>query len=97
MRERDAAAGTEHDPGATGPLKEVTCPACGGLVEATDDAELIALANEHTRDAHGYSVPADHVLCAARVVPPARAAPPAPTGTRAGSGLATHPDVGGNT
>ena len=43
------------------PEIEVTCPACGGLVEAPDIEELIVRAREHTIDAHGYDIPADHV------------------------------------
>jgi hypothetical protein len=41
---------------------EVTCPACGGVVDATDEADLVARAKEHTRDAHGYVVSEEHVL-----------------------------------
>jgi hypothetical protein len=37
---------------------EVSCPMCGGLIEATDKDEL------HTLDAHRYNVPAEHVLAA---------------------------------
>jgi hypothetical protein len=38
------------------------CPLCGGIIEAGDQAELIRLAKLHTLDAHGYDVPAEHVL-----------------------------------
>lgn len=38
---------------------------CGGIVEADTLAELIEVADEHTRQAHGYSVPAEHVRAAA--------------------------------
>lgn len=41
---------------------EVVCPICGGIVEAADEGELIRLAKLHTLDAHGYDVPAEHVL-----------------------------------
>jgi hypothetical protein len=43
----------------------VICPACGALVEARDDSELVQLAREHTLDAHAYNIPAEHVLAAA--------------------------------
>lgn len=45
--------------------REVICPACGALVEARDDSELVQLAREHTLDAHAYNIPAEHVLAAA--------------------------------
>jgi predicted small metal-binding protein len=45
--------------------REVECPACGGLIVADDDAELVEAARAHTIDAHGYAVPAEHVLAAA--------------------------------
>lgn len=41
---------------------ELICPACGALIEAGDMAEMIELAREHTRDAHGYTVPDQHVI-----------------------------------
>ncbi|MEU8709983.1 hypothetical protein [Streptomyces sp. NPDC048565] len=43
---------------------EVSCPMCGGLIEATDEDDLIRLSQLHTIDAHRYSVPAEHVLAA---------------------------------
>jgi hypothetical protein len=46
--------------------REVICPACGALIEATDDAELVQRAREHTLDAHAYDIPTEHVLEAAR-------------------------------
>jgi predicted small metal-binding protein len=42
--------------------REVVCPMCGGIVEASNETELIRLAKLHTLDAHGYDVPAEHVL-----------------------------------
>jgi pyochelin biosynthesis protein PchC len=42
--------------------REVVCPACGGIVEARNEKELVRLAKLHTLDAHGYDVPAEHVL-----------------------------------
>jgi hypothetical protein len=42
--------------------REVVCPICGGIIEAPDESELIRLAKLHTLDAHGYDVPAEHVL-----------------------------------
>lgn len=44
---------------------EVTCPACGAVVEAPDADELVVRAREHTIDAHRYVIPAQHVLDAA--------------------------------
>ncbi|MFI1758021.1 hypothetical protein [Streptomyces sp. NPDC020571] len=41
---------------------EVSCPMCGGLIEAADKDELIRLSQLHTVDAHRYNVPAEHVL-----------------------------------
>lgn len=48
---------------------EVVCPACGGLVEGDDLDDLVVLAKEHTRDAHGYEIPTEHVHAAAVDVP----------------------------
>jgi predicted small metal-binding protein len=48
-------------------MLEVICPACGALIEGDDGADLVQLAQDHTRDAHSYVVSADHVL--ARAVP----------------------------
>jgi pyochelin biosynthesis protein PchC len=42
--------------------KQVTCPMCGGIVEADDADILVELARKHTVAAHGYDVPAGHVL-----------------------------------
>jgi predicted small metal-binding protein len=42
--------------------REVVCPVCGGIVQAPSEKELIRLAKLHTLDAHGYDVPAEHVL-----------------------------------
>ena len=44
---------------------EVTCPACGAIVEAPDTDELVVRAREHTVDAHDYDIPAQHVRDAA--------------------------------
>jgi hypothetical protein len=44
----------------------VFCPVCGGIVEADNGEELIALAIEHCELAHGYAIPREHVLAAAR-------------------------------
>jgi enoyl-CoA hydratase/carnithine racemase len=52
--------------GADEDAKEVSCPACGALIEAPDDGALVRLAREHTRDAHGYEIPTEHVLAASR-------------------------------
>lgn len=38
------------------------CPACGGLIEAGSEQEVVRLSREHCRDAHGYEVPVAHVL-----------------------------------
>jgi predicted small metal-binding protein len=52
---------------ADGPgLMEVVCPMCNGLVEADDEETLVELAMEHCRDVHGYAIPREHVLAAAR-------------------------------
>ena len=45
--------------------REVICPACGAIVEAPDDEELVRRAREHTMDAHAYDIPTEHVLVAA--------------------------------
>jgi predicted small metal-binding protein len=45
--------------------REVLCPACGGIVEAETLDELISLSKEHTRDAHRYDIPEEHVVAAA--------------------------------
>ncbi|UGS33668.1 DUF1059 domain-containing protein [Capillimicrobium parvum] len=45
--------------------KEVVCPVCGGIVEGETLTELLEIADEHTRQAHGYSVPPEHVRAAA--------------------------------
>ena len=52
---------------------EVTCPACGAIVEAGDTDELVVRAREHTIDAHRYHIPAEHVRDAA--VPAGEQAP----------------------
>ena len=54
---------------------ELTCPACGALVEAPDEEEIVTRAREHTLDVHRYDIPASHVLAA---VVPAGEAGPAP-------------------
>jgi predicted small metal-binding protein len=41
---------------------EVVCPVCGGIVESADVEELVELAAEHCRLAHGYEIPRAHVL-----------------------------------
>jgi pyochelin biosynthesis protein PchC len=45
-------------------LLEVSCPMCGGLIEAPNEDELVRLSRLHTLDAHHYDVPAEHVLTA---------------------------------
>lgn len=45
--------------------REVVCPACGAIVEAPNDEELVTRAREHTLDAHSYDIPTEHVLAAA--------------------------------
>jgi predicted small metal-binding protein len=40
----------------------VICPACGAIIESQSEGELVALTREHTEAAHGYSVPAEHVV-----------------------------------
>jgi hypothetical protein len=45
--------------------REVICPACGALIEAADDEQLVGFAREHTLDAHAYDIPPEHVLSAA--------------------------------
>ncbi len=47
-------------------VKEVICPACGALIEASTDGELVRSARAHTLDAHGYEIPTEHVLAASR-------------------------------
>jgi len=44
--------------------KQVTCPLCGGLVEAPNPERLIELAGAHTLQAHGYRLPPAHVYAA---------------------------------
>jgi hypothetical protein len=44
--------------------KQVTCPLCGGIVEADSPEKLVELARRHTVLAHGYDVPAGHVIAA---------------------------------
>lgn len=46
-------------------MREVTCPACGAIVEAEDDHSLVEAARAHTLDAHRYAIPEEHVLQAA--------------------------------
>ena len=53
---------------------EVICPACGGMVEAEDLQQLVELAKEHTRDAHQYEIPEEHIIAAANEVVPDRSA-----------------------
>ena len=47
------------------PTIEVLCPACGAVVEGDSEDDLVERAREHTVDAHGYSIPTEHVLAAA--------------------------------
>ena len=54
---------------------EVTCPACGAVVEAESAEELVTRAREHTLDAHAYDIPPEHVL---RSAVPAGVEPAAP-------------------
>lgn len=49
-------------------MREVTCPACGALIEGENDEELVELARGHTLDAHDYRIPDEHVLGSAREV-----------------------------
>lgn len=42
-------------------MKEVTCPACGGLIEAECLADLVHNAQEHAWAAHRYRLPEEHV------------------------------------
>jgi len=49
-------------PSTPGPDRQVRCPVCGGIVEADTEPELIRLAKAHTRRAHGYDVPDEHVI-----------------------------------
>jgi len=44
---------------------ELECPACGALVEAADEAGLVAPAQRHCIEAHGYHLPEAHVFAAA--------------------------------
>jgi len=46
-------------------MRLVICPACGGIVEAETDTELVQRARAHTLDAHAYDIPPEHVLKAA--------------------------------
>jgi pyochelin biosynthesis protein PchC len=48
----------------SGVVKQVTCPLCGGIVESGSPEKLIELARRHTMAAHGYDVPAEHVIAA---------------------------------
>ncbi|GAC1574551.1 MAG: hypothetical protein NVS3B24_01850 [Candidatus Dormibacteria bacterium] len=59
-------------------MKEVECPACGALIEEPDEEQLVEGARLHSREAHGYDLPAEHVLKAARNIPE-RSRPPAVT------------------
>jgi hypothetical protein len=52
--------------GSAEPLRGVACPACGAIVEAESDEELVTLARDHCLLAHGYAIPAEHVIAAAR-------------------------------
>jgi hypothetical protein len=63
------SAADEQPVGGKRITKEVTCPACGGLIEASSMEELVVYAKEHTLDAHGYDIPDEHVLMAAEDVP----------------------------
>ena len=45
-------------------LLEVACPACGGIVEADTEEEIVELATEHCQIAHGYLIPREHVVAA---------------------------------
>jgi hypothetical protein len=44
--------------------KQVTCPLCGGIVEADSPEKLVERARRHTLAAHGYDVPPEHVMAA---------------------------------
>jgi hypothetical protein len=58
---------TTGAPGHSGSTDvELMCPACGGLIEASDIDDLIALATEHCEVAHGYQIPPEHVISAAQ-------------------------------
>ena len=43
---------------------EVSCPACGALMEAAGPDALYQLAREHTLAEHRYDIPLEHVLSA---------------------------------
>jgi hypothetical protein len=49
-------------------MREVTCPACGGLIEEPDDQALVAEAQIHALEAHQYQLSREHVLQAAHDV-----------------------------
>lgn len=42
--------------------REVGCRACGGLIVANSNAELVAIAQEHSWQIHGHLLPPEHVL-----------------------------------
>jgi len=43
-------------------MKEVTCPACGAIMESDDEEGLISAAQMHSKAGHGYDLPREHVL-----------------------------------
>ncbi|TWG98573.1 hypothetical protein L615_000300000650 [Nocardioides sp. J9] len=45
-------------------MKEVVCPACGALMESSDQDVLVELAKRHTLAAHNYDIPEEHVVAA---------------------------------
>jgi predicted small metal-binding protein len=45
--------------------KEIVCP-CGYVIRATDDATLVAQAQDHARKAHGMELTRDQALSMAQ-------------------------------
>jgi predicted small metal-binding protein len=43
-------------------LRELICPACGAIIEAAEIDELVVACKRHTREQHGYELPAEHVV-----------------------------------
>ena len=60
-------------------MREVECPACGALIEEPDDEQLIAAARLHSREAHFYDLPPEHILKVARDAPPSQGSKPRPS------------------
>lgn len=49
-------------------MYELTCPACGAIVESHDREEVILIAGEHTLAAHSYELPREHAIAAIETV-----------------------------